>query len=283
LAELVAVHGIAQQQLGRHQLQAPWSRALADGLERSAGHLVPVPDLTIAYYGDVFLAKDGDTKGAVPDDDIADDEVDDLVDATNEILSEEELAAASEQVPKGRPGGRVPRPVQVALAALDRRFGPHTGWLFVGELRQVRRYLLDEGLKAAVDQRLRAAVGPDCQVLIGHSLGSVVALEFLRLNPDHALRTLITAGSPLGLRSIRSWSPEPEFARTGGIPANTAAWVNIRDPRDPVTCGGDLSQWWSRIADRTVDNGTSAHSAERYLSKRHTGDAVLAALPRLAL
>jgi len=40
------------QQSGRHQLIEAWGPALADGLERAAGHQVPIPELDIAFYGD---------------------------------------------------------------------------------------------------------------------------------------------------------------------------------------------------------------------------------------
>lgn len=66
MAAIVGVHGIAQQQLGRHQLREPWRRSLADGLERASGARVAPPPLDIAYYGDLFLPARDDTKGAPP-------------------------------------------------------------------------------------------------------------------------------------------------------------------------------------------------------------------------
>ena len=55
MTAIVGVHGIMNQQLGRHQLLVDWGPALADGLERAAGHQVPIPDLDIVFYGDLFL------------------------------------------------------------------------------------------------------------------------------------------------------------------------------------------------------------------------------------
>ena len=54
MTAIVGVHGIMNQQLGRHQLLVDWGPALADGLERAAGHQVPIPDLDIVFYGDLF-------------------------------------------------------------------------------------------------------------------------------------------------------------------------------------------------------------------------------------
>ena len=149
---------------------------------------------------------------------------------------------------------RAPAAIASAVAALDRRFGAHAGVLFVGELRQVRRYLTDPALKTAADARVTETVTEKCQILIGHSLGSVVAFEFLRQHPKRRLDLLITLGSPLGLRAIRHLMPDPEFGAAEGVPANVGAWVNLRDPRDPVACAGSLRAWWPGIRDGIVDN-----------------------------
>jgi pimeloyl-ACP methyl ester carboxylesterase len=156
------------------------------------------------------------------------------------------------------------------------------GGLFVGELRQVRRYLLDPELKTKADARVAETVGGDGRILIGHSLGSVVAVEFLRQHPGYRLDLLITLGSPLGLRAIRHLMPDPEYGCAEGVPANVGAWVNLRDLQDPVACAGSLRRWWPGIREGIVDNQKSAHSVERYLSKKETGDAVLSVAPELA-
>ena len=245
MSRLVGVHGIAQQQVGAHQLQVPWARALADGMERSAGRRVAVPTFDIAFYGDLFLsapagegAKGSDRHNDADWDNLTDADISDLVAAAGEVLTEDEVAAA--QVGSHKGFGRVPLPLQATVAAIDRRFGARAGGLFVGELRQVRRYLLDPDLKTKADARVAETLTENCRILIGHSLGSVVAFEFLRQHPKRRLDLLITLGSPLGLRAIRHLMPDPEFGAAEGVPANVGAWVNLRDPRDPVACAGSL-------------------------------------------
>jgi hypothetical protein len=286
MTALVGVHGIAKQQLGRHQLRNPWARALADGMERATGHRVPVPPCDVAFYGDLFLpptkdgAKGGDRDSVPGLADLAAAEVADLVSAASEVLAEDELAAAATVAAKGYT--RVPLALQAVLRALDRRLGASAGVLFVAELRQVRRYLLDPVLKAEADARVAAAVTGDCRVLIGHSLGSVVALEFARQNPAHRLDLLLTLGSPLGLRMVRDRLPDPAYGASAGLPGNVKAWVNLRDPRDPVACAGGLKAWWPGVRDVEVNNQSDAHAVERYLSKREAGEAVLSVAPELA-
>lgn len=198
------------------------------------------------------------------------------------MLSAQELAAGAEDAAAAKGFGRVPRPIAAVVAGLDRRFGPRAGALFVGELAQVRCYLLDPDVKTQVDARVAEAVTEDCRVLIGHSLGSVVAFEFLRQHPDQQIELFVTLGSPLGLRAVQHHLPDPRFASADKISPNIGAWVNVRDPRDVVACAGSLTRRWPGVQDRVVGNQKAAHSAGRYLSKKPTGDAVRAALPELA-
>lgn len=254
-----------------------------------------MPDVDVAFYGDLFLGggaggvKGADGGGEGGGGANADDATMGVVDKTDtalvlaaagEVLTESELSATDEAPPKGFPG--LPGPLLRVIAALDRRFGAYAGALFVGELRQVRRYLLEPELKQAAEARVRAAVGGGCRVLIGHSLGSVVALEYLRLHPDRQVDLFVTLGSPLGLRAIRHLLAEPDFGTGEAGPGNVGRWVNLRDRRDPVACTGRLDGWWPMVEDGEVDNGRSPHAAERYLSKRQTGDAVIAAVPELS-
>ncbi|MGW0825324.1 lipase/acyltransferase domain-containing protein [Streptomyces sp. NPDC002845] len=294
MSVLVGVHGIGKQQRGRHQLLASWSAAVADGLERSCGSQVSIPDLDIAFYGDLVSPVITGTKGTAaapigalsgPRDGLhalAEDELADLEEVLGEVVGAEEVAAVRQEPLKGLTC--VPRSLQWLLGAVERRFSATAAVLLVGEFRQVRRYLSDPVVKARVDERVRQTVRDDCRVLIGHSLGSVVALEFLRQNDDHKVESFLTVGSPLSLRMVRAAlvglgsGPQSGW----GLPPGVSAWVNVRDVRDPVACGGDLGRWWTGVEDRHVVNQGDAHAAERYLGKREAGEAILTTVPGLA-
>ena len=142
--------------------------------------------------------------------DLDDAELADLTAAVEEIVTADDLAEAAARPPKAA-CGCLPA-VQTLVGAVERRFPPASGILFLGTLRQVRRYLQDPQLKAEVDQ-ITAEVAGGATVLIGHSLGSVVAYEFLRQNPGHSVRLLLTLGSPLGLRMVRDQLPADGPAR----------------------------------------------------------------------
>ncbi|MDT0353377.1 alpha/beta fold hydrolase domain-containing protein [Pseudonocardia charpentierae] len=287
---VVGVHGVAQQQLGRRQLLRAWGPALTDGLELAFGRPVVEPSFDLAFYGNLFLPpsepgqKGGSTEPHEVLADLSDAEMDELLDVAREAVTPEELAAAEAGPPK-KAYVRVPKPLQAVLRALDARFGAAAGVLYLGVLRQVRHYLVLPDLKAEVDGIVDRATTPTCRVLIGHSLGSVVALEYLRRHPEHRLDLFLTLGSPLGLRMVRSRLPDPlpGADTSAGVPGNVARWINVRDPRDPVACAGDLVRLWPGVQDRHVDNEADAHNVSRYLSKVETGSAILGAEPRLGV
>ena len=243
--------------------------------------------LNLAFYGNLFLpARKPGSKGPPTGDDLdglRDEEIANLVEAAREVLTEEEVASAAE-LPPEKGYTRTPVALQGVLRALDARYGRTAGVLYLGTLRQVRRYLVDPDLKGRVDAILADTMTSGCRILIGHSLGSVLALEYVRQHPEHRLDLLLTLGSPLALRMVQSRLPEPFFGAgtEAGRPESVAAWVNVRDVRDPVACAGDLSAWWSAVEDRHVDNEGDAHNVARYLGNQQSGAAILAAAPQLA-
>lgn len=289
---VVGVHGIAQQQFGRKQLLRDWGPALTDGLSLAYEAPVIDPPFDLAFYGDVFLKRYDTEKGAEKTpasddlelDDVSEAEVAELLELAADAVTAEEVAAA-EKLPPTMAYTRTPRAVQAVLRAIDAKFGAAAGMLYIGTLRQVRRYLVEPGWKPKIDNIVDLGIAPDCRVLVGHSLGSVIAFEYLRRHPEHYVDLFLTVGSPLGLRMVRSGMPDASWGAStdSGVPANVARWVNIRDPRDPVTCAGDLHRFWPGIIDRLVDNAGDAHNIARYLSKVETGHAVLDAAPQLGV
>ena len=60
----------------------------------------------------------------------------------------------------------------------------------LSDLQQVRRYVVDLTVRRAVQDRIAARVGEDTRVVVGHSLGSVVAYEALCAHPGWPVRAL---------------------------------------------------------------------------------------------
>ncbi len=145
----------------------------------------------------------------------------------------QQMQAEAAQEPAPREAGYgveaipLPRPARQWLARrFARQFFPDAhDYMFVPEARRRMR----ESLLA----RLRVGGGPF--VIIGHSLGSVIAYDVLReLSPSQCdVRALITIGTPLGVREIqdrlRQWPPG-----TLETPACVGKWLNVADRLDPI-------------------------------------------------
>ncbi|MFC8531775.1 hypothetical protein [Nocardia sp. NPDC057227] len=142
---------------------------------------------------------------------------------------------------------------------------------------QVALYLDDDRIRQKVQSRLLNLIDSDTKLVIGHSLGSVVAYETLH----HATgRTaLLTLGSPLGLKSVvyDKLRPAPPM-----VPEVVTRWDNIVDRDDLIAARLDLSKLFAphskmEVVPTThpsVDNGSRPHDATRYLTKPTTGSII---------
>jgi hypothetical protein len=270
MADVLGIHGISQQQLGRNQLIAQWEIALRDGVAHARGVREPAPTLDVAFYGKFFL-KTGKVKGLEDRGELDDDELAFFADIQDEVAppgEPDDPTAATK-------GKGLPRPLGRLANALDKRFGVAGRLLFFGDLSQVRAYQSDDILAERVWSQVRDGLDrSSAQVMVGHSLGSIVAYEFLCVTPDHGVSTLVTIGSPLGMRSIRDRLRTEPRKRLPSLPPGVDRWVNVYDPSDPVALGGGLGPHWVEVTDRTVDNGDEPHAAIRYLGKEETGEPI---------
>ena len=113
--------------------------------------------------------------------------------------------------------------------------------------------------------------------MLGHSLGSVVAYETVALD-DLPLDALVTAGSPLAIKTVRRRLRAEVTVGAGSGAGSVPRWVNVFDPADPVACAGPLSRLWAELADFTVGNGDRPHDIERYLNKKILGKTLAASI-----
>ena len=173
---------------------------------------------------------------------------------------------------------RTPRSVQAALRALagSRFFSDLALRSLVFDLKQVRRYLEEPVLRIEARERVKALIGPQTRVVVGHSLGSVVAYEALCSLPGHRVRALVTLGSPLGIPMVFERLLPPGSCWPGG---SELVWTNVADHGDVVALVKDLRPLFgAQMACATVDNGAHAHDATSYLTDQLTGTAIKAAL-----
>jgi len=153
------------------------------------------------------------------------------------------------------------------------------------DLQQVRRYMTDPEMRRDVQDRVVAEVDEDARVMVGHSLGSVVAYEALCAHPEWPVRALVTLGSPLGIRNLifDRLVPPPAAGDSGHLvgawPGTVGSWVNVADAGDVVALVKDLRPLFGgRVGCYLVDNGSHAHDVKPYLTAAETGAAIAAGL-----
>ncbi|MFF0162353.1 hypothetical protein ACFYRY_33145 [Streptomyces sp. NPDC005263] len=234
--------------------------------------------LEVAFYGDLFRPVGGKALGDPPYDAT---DVGDTVEAELLDLLWHEVAHLEDRPTGGPTKARTPLVAQRALNRLcsSRFFAGIAERALIADLKQVRAFLCDAEMKRQVLDRVAGCVESNTRVLIGHSLGSVVAYEALCAHPEWAVHTLVTLGSPLGIPHVvfDRLTPRPQQGR-GTPPPSISRWLNIADLGDPVALEKRLAdRFGSGVQDELVHNGATAHDAAPYLTARETGHGVLAA------
>ncbi|WP_329377432.1 lipase family protein [Streptomyces sp. NBC_01351] len=125
-----------------------------------------------------------------------------------------------------------------------------------------------------------AEVGAGPLVVVGHSLGSVIAYEVLR-EARRDVSLFVTVGSPLGITEIQDLLAHPT-----AVPAGVAAWSNASDLRDLVALDHSLRPEYgppSLVTDHLVRNDSGNHHGIRqYLACEPVRSQVTALFGRLA-
>jgi hypothetical protein len=276
MAKIVGVHGVGQQFEGEHSLKASWMPAIRDGLARAHRTLDRDDGLRCAFYGDLFRPS-GKASFLPPLDanDVTDPLEKELLYAWWQEAARMDGAVHGENEPTKF---WVPRIVQRALSALSHSsfFAGLAENALIFDLKQTIRYLTDKTIRQEAQSRVASAVEPDTQVIVAHSLGSVVAYETLCAHPEWTITALVTIGSPLGVRNVIFDKLIPAPNNDKGVwPGGTQHWINLADWGDIVALEKQLApRFGKRLTDQIIDNGAKAHDATRYLTAKETGEAI---------
>ena len=243
MARIVMVHGAGNSLWGPSSIRAKWYPALADGL---AWHGVEVAesDIAVAFYGDLFR-KDPE-RGYAPHFDIKG-----LLTRASGVFAAHDHEIDLDELVK-----------MLSDQHLDRL------------LAQAAAYLEQEQIRHDAQARLELVIGADTEVVIAHSLGTVVAYETLSRHPEWELNGLVTMGSPLGGDMILGLLDPAPVAGRAVFPAGVDQWVNIRNADDPACLRPLVEVFDGPITERLVDNGHRVHDPEPYLNNPTTGGAV---------
>jgi hypothetical protein len=300
MATIVLVHGIAQEQGSTDSLEEAWLPHLAGGVrlagfEELADRLwrrresADGIETRMAFYGDCFLRPG--RMGADPGQLTSEQEAlaerlaeawlrrvaVDASDPPNRQAAALELAALHNTLGQEQGFGKAKRTAIVGLSRVPwfAPLGMALAQRFIWRaLAQVTRYFTDEGVRAYALERVEQLIDPGTKVLIGHSLGSVVAYEVCH-RLARPLPLLITLGSPLGLRSIiyDRLRPQPP-----AFPPHVVRWTNLAGRDDFIAAAPDLTGLFAAQPPAAVfeggwllDTGAKPHDPGFYLTKRETG------------
>ena len=262
-----------------------WFDGIRDGLV-AAGYLETAEalargDVRVAFFGDLFRPPGTMAAGWPPYSaaDVKPGLERDVLAVFYDAAVAQDLSLGS---PEGAMGaGRASVQVMLNRLARSKTFTRVVQRGFIGNLKQVTAFLTDPMVKQGVLARVRERVSDDTRILIGHSLGSVVAYEYLCHDRPGSVELLVTLGSPLGVPSVvfDKLTPAP-VGGAGEWPGEVTTWVNLADPDDIVALRKDLAPLFpgtaagQAIYDRLVDNGDEPHAIDRYLNTRQTGSAL---------
>ncbi|MEU9029355.1 hypothetical protein AB0D46_17905 [Streptomyces sp. NPDC048383] len=285
MSRVVMCHGIGYQYKHRETELSAWYEALRLGMNDTAVAVPPPEQVSAVYYGNCYRSLGA--KGPTTEEDefalippLREEDVRDPLE--HELL--EAIASGLDAPPAGGRG--------VAQAALRRlesspALGLPPARVVIRLVRQVRRYLDEQDtVRACAQERFARVVTPDTRVVVAHSLGSVVAYEALRADhPEWNVDTLITLGSPLGIRAVRErLAPGPGGDDAAPWP-NVARWINVAADEDPVALVKKLGPLFGdRVEDRLVVNAglsrfvLGGHSLLRYLTTSEVAEGIADAL-----
>lgn len=166
-----------------------------------------------------------------------------------------------------------------ALQFLARKTGAPE-WIIEGYLRDVAYYLEVPAMRALVQEivsRELSIADAERLVVIGHSLGSVVAYDLFTDLPEFPPVVLfVTAGSPLGMPIVQTnlRVPSGEGLSPPPVPriqsSQNVKWINAYDVRDIVAIVHPIADRFQNgrlsIRDEITHNPSGAHSIEDYLA-----------------
>lgn len=247
MSRVVLVHGAFNELWGPHEILARWLPALRDGLWHAGVDVAP-DDVGCAFYGDLFRLRP-DSGDVVDPSDLA--AKSGLVDVINSIPGTDHLEALASAV---------------GQAAHERL------------LDQLGRFLAAGDVRAKVRERVDRVLGPDTELVVAHSLGTIVSYQVLAARPELS-PALVTMGSPLATPfAFDQLKPAPTDG-VGAWPGSVRSWTNVVGVGDPA-CGGKglCGRFGDRVVEHVVDNGHRAHDPEPYLNAAVTGAAIAEAL-----
>lgn len=232
------MHGRAQQGLNPDKLKSEWIEALNRGAATFGKTLPKDVDVAFPFYGDILdkytkafeipLTSDIQARGGSVDNEFLVFQAE-FADAVRQRAGITDAQVDAEYGSEPSPRGPLNRRWVLAILRAIDKHSPMNQQPLETFTRDVFLYNTRAGVRDEIDSIVAANLTEEPTVVVGHSLGTVVAYNVLR-NDRRTLHVplLVTVGSPLGVRAVRD-----QF-RPLRYPTNVAAWYNAFDKRDVV-------------------------------------------------
>lgn len=253
MVNVLLVHGRSRPLFGQQRTREQWLVALHSGFDAAD---LPMPvrdeDIQLPWYGDSLTQLVGGApraeaervslRGDMPSDERA--FVMDVVtqvardyDFTPEQLREVAAEDSSDAVAPRDGWGYV----RNVLGAVDRFVPGMNGSTVAFVARECFGYVTDSRLRQTIDDGVARVGRPEePTIVVGHSLGAVIAYHVLRANAQTRgwrVPLLLTLGAPLTWHALARAMGRLETRR---MPTQVMRWVNARDPLDAVAVGGPV-------------------------------------------
>ncbi len=260
----LGVHGVGNLHSGLDTEAAAdhLARIWRAALDRSTG---PVDlDLNLAYYADLVASP---AQGV---------SAESLDEASQRLVAD---WATTLGAPADVSQGVTTVPIRQILTWISERFGLEyrlVDWFVAIAFREIGAYFATAETREECRRRVIDAIAEHRpEIVVAHSLGSVVTFEALCLCPDVTVNRLITIGSPLGLPHVIYDRLESGATPTRRRPPGVRQWINIADIGDIVAVPVALGGRFDVDADHDVNIGLfDFHRVTRYLASRLVGSAI---------
>lgn len=289
--DLVLIHGRAQEGKKTEAIVEQWLGGLKESFQTAGLAFPSFGDIRLPYYGDMLAELTYDRpattanvahRGLEPDE-AFDPFVAEFVKqmARRDGLSEQEVVdvLVAEGLTTAERGPKEWAWVHMLARHLEARHPWLRDRVLQRIVADVKAYIDRPDVRDAVHGIVEPAIGNQPCIVIAHSLGTVVAYWVLaKLLRDTACVPLfITAGSPLGLQSIKTGIVPPPR----NFPEGVEKWINLTDKRDIVALTETLDEqtFLANIENITdLHNGDDPHSIARYLADARVAKAIHSAM-----
>jgi len=212
---LLFVHGMAQGGKDANALSTTWRETLVEGLRLNGHDLPSTTSIDFPYYGDILDGHVDRLDLPMPEEVISKGSGENtefenfLRNTVEEIKVRKDFPDAEIENEMNEDGPREKGVqnwewVQAIVKVIDRNFSGVVDFTFRNFIQEVFVYLDNRNAQRDVNRVVADLITDEPTLVVGHSLGSVVAYQVLAEHGDSMdLRGFVTVGSPLGIRTTR--------------------------------------------------------------------------------